>query len=84
MKITLLPTADETPNTEAPLRPIVGYFLDEDSQWVANLSCGHTQHVRHDPPWQNRPWTQTDEGRESMLGHRLPCRLCLEEANAAL
>ncbi|MFB8831117.1 DUF3565 domain-containing protein [Azotobacter sp. CWF10] len=23
---------------------------------MAVLSCGHTQHLRHQPPWQNRPW----------------------------
>jgi len=40
---------------------IVGFHLDEDlaqqcCSWVADLACGHTQHVRHDPPWQNRTW----------------------------
>jgi hypothetical protein len=23
---------------------------------VAELSCGHTQHLRHQPPWQSRAW----------------------------
>ncbi|MBL0937642.1 MAG: DUF3565 domain-containing protein [Gemmatimonadaceae bacterium] len=49
---------------------------DKESQWVAELSCGHTQHVRHEPPWQTRPWTQTDEGRRSFLGTLLECPLC--------
>ena len=57
-------------------RPIVGYHLDDEGRWVAELACGHFQHVRHDPPWQNRPWTQTPEGRDSMRGHPLACRKC--------
>src|SRR5262249_8363555 len=24
--------------------------------WVAELECGHNPHVRHDPPWECRPW----------------------------
>ncbi|WP_232296350.1 DUF3565 domain-containing protein [Terriglobus sp. TAA 43] len=48
---------------------------------MADLACGHTQHVRHDPPWQSRPWTQTEEGRQSMLGHTLPCKLCEQAVN---
>ena len=56
--------------------PIVGYHLDEEDHWVAELECGHNQHVRHDPPFVNRPWVATEAGRESMLGYRLDCRKC--------
>jgi len=55
---------------------IVGYHLDDEGHWVAELACGHFQHVRHDPPWQNRPWTQTPEGRDAMRGRLLACRKC--------
>ena len=55
---------------------IVGYHLDDDDHWVAELACGHFQHVRHDPPWQNRPWTQTSDGRDAMRGRTLACRKC--------
>jgi hypothetical protein len=58
------------------LRAIVGFRLDEEGQWVAELACGHTQHVRHQPPWQVREWTQTQAGRESRLGTTLDCPLC--------
>ena len=57
-------------------RPIVGYHLDEDGHWVAELACGHFQHVRHDPPWQNRPWTRTAEGRAAAIGQMLACIKC--------
>ena len=57
-------------------QPITGFHLDEESHWVAELACGHNQHVRHDPPWQNRPWTQTPEGRAGVVGQRLECRKC--------
>ena len=33
---------------------IIGFHLDEENDWVADLACGHGQHVRHNPPWQKR------------------------------
>lgn len=57
-------------------RRIVGFHQDEERHWVAELECGHTQHVRHDPPWVNRPWVTSAEGRAGMLGFMLNCRLC--------
>jgi hypothetical protein len=64
---------------ERPPRRIIGYHADDDGQWVAELECGHTQHVRHDPPWQVRPWTQTAEGRAAHLGTFLACAGCADE-----
>jgi hypothetical protein len=55
---------------------IIGYHLDELQDWVAELECGHNQHVRHNPPWINRPWVVNPEGRRRMLGRRLPCKKC--------
>lgn len=63
-------------NDERPMRRITGYHLDSDRQWVAELECGHTQHVRHDPPWQVRPWTQAAAGRVAHLGTTLACANC--------
>jgi hypothetical protein len=45
---------------------------------VAELECGHGQHVRHDPPWQVREWVTTDEGRAQHLGTTLDCVRCVE------
>lgn len=58
---------------------IVGFHLDEQGHWVANLTCGHAQHVRHDPPWQNRPWVLTEQGRKEKLGRMLECKKCEEK-----
>jgi len=55
---------------------IVGFHLDEEEQWVAELQCGHCQHVRHNPPWQNRPWVLSEEQRASKLGMPLECVKC--------
>lgn len=55
---------------------IVGFHRDEHGDWVAELACGHGQHMRHDPPWQSRPWTTTAQGRASKLGSALYCRKC--------
>jgi hypothetical protein len=68
--------------TAAMERRIVGFHRDAEAHWVAELECGHGQHVRHDPPWQSRPWVTTVEGRESRLGMRLDCRRCDDEAAA--
>lgn len=56
--------------------PIVNYHKDEHNDWVAELGCGHVQHVRHNPPWVNRPWVTTADGRKLMIGHKLPCKKC--------
>lgn len=56
--------------------PIIGYHKDEENDWVAELACGHNQHVRHNPPWQLRPWVTTEEGRKEHLGNRLNCKKC--------
>lgn len=61
-------------------RRIVGYHRDAEEHWVAQLECGHNQHVRHNPPWQNRPWVITAEGRAAVLGSPLRCIKCVEGA----
>lgn len=57
-------------------RTITGFRQDEEGQWVAELACGHSQHVRHDPPWQVRPWVTTQATREARIGTVLSCSLC--------
>ena len=59
-------------------QPITAFHQDEEQHWVADLACGHTQHVRHDPPWQSRPWVVTPEGRASKLGRTVDCKKCDE------
>lgn len=67
-------------NASVPPRTIVGFVQDDESHWVAQLSCGHRQHVRHEPPLQSRPWVLTEEGRQSRVGSSLPCMHCLTDA----
>lgn len=57
-------------------QPITGYHKDEEDHWVAELKCGHNQHVRHNPPWMVRTWVTTEEGRKSRLGLELDCKKC--------
>lgn len=57
-------------------QPITGYHQDELGDWVAELACGHGQHVRHKPPFFNRPWVMTAAGRASRLGLQLNCVRC--------
>jgi len=58
------------------LRHITGFHQDEEHHWVADLECGHGQHVRHRPPWEVRPWVLTEEGRQKMVGTTLRCMIC--------
>jgi tellurite resistance-related uncharacterized protein len=55
---------------------ICGFHQDEVGDWVAELHCGHTQHMRHKPPWQNRPWVQSASERAEHLGADIECSLC--------
>ena len=55
---------------------IVGFHVDDAGDWVAELACGHGQHMRHKPPWQQRPWVTTEAGRQGKLGTELDCSLC--------
>lgn len=56
--------------------PVIGFGRDSGAEWMARLSCGHNQHVRHDPPWQDRAWVLTAHGRSMHLGHALDCTKC--------
>src|SRR5262245_14862051 len=60
-------------------RKITGFHLDGAGHWVAELECGHMQHVRHDPPLVSRPWILTGAGRASRLGEVLQCSDCQDE-----
>jgi tellurite methyltransferase len=55
---------------------ITGFHQDQAGDWVAELGCGHTQHMRHRPPWLVRVWVTTTEGRQSKLGAAIDCPLC--------
>jgi tellurite resistance-related uncharacterized protein len=57
-------------------RAITGYHRDDVGDWVAELDCGHNQHVRHRPPFQVREWVLTDEGRSARRRQPLDCPLC--------
>jgi Protein of unknown function (DUF3565) len=63
-------------------RKIIDFHQDEEGHWVADLECGHGQHVRHNPPWLTRPWVMTAEGRQSRLGVILECKKCEEESRS--
>ena len=52
--------SDIAPGPAIP-RKIVGFHQDEERHWVADLECGHTQHVgttrlgKHDRGSQRKP-----------------------------
>lgn len=67
---------EDSGGANAMRQPIVGYHRDEEEHWVARLACGHNQHVRHQPPWTERPWVTGEAGRRSRLGLELECVKC--------
>jgi len=49
---------------------------DDAGEWVAELSCLHTQHVRHAPPFRLAPWVLDEAQRQAHVGSVLDCPLC--------
>ncbi|MEX3775546.1 DUF3565 domain-containing protein [Pseudomonas sp. MYb118] len=66
--------------TATPDSNITGFHQDEDGHWVAELSCGHTQHLRHQPPWQSRAWVLDPAQRAAKIGQRFACGWCAQGA----
>jgi hypothetical protein len=59
---------------------ISGFHQDEESFWVAELECGHNQHVRHNPPMTLRPWVNGENIRKQRVGTFLSCKTCDSES----
>jgi hypothetical protein len=57
---------------------VVDFRQDEEGHWIAMLSCGHTQHLRHQPPWQSRAWVNDPEQRRAMTGQSFRCGWCAQ------
>ncbi len=75
-----LPESERNPDKRAcSNRPTVtGFHQDEDGHWVAELSCGHTQHLRHLPPWQSRAWVLDPAQRIEKIGQSFDCGWCAQ------
>jgi Protein of unknown function (DUF3565) len=65
-------------------RCITAFHQDPEHHWVADLECGHSQHVRHDPPWQLREWVLTEDSRRARIGTTLNCVVCDAEVARSL
>jgi hypothetical protein len=61
---------------------ILGFHQDAAGDWVAELACGHRQHLRHRPPWEVRPWVTDPDARAARVGAPIACPLCDAEAAA--
>lgn len=58
------------------IRQITGFHQDDAGDWVAQLTCLHNQHVRHDPPFREREWVLSEGSRRERLGSPIDCPLC--------
>ncbi|GAB4363538.1 MAG: hypothetical protein Kow0042_01470 [Calditrichia bacterium] len=61
-------------------RKIYGFHQDQLGDWVAELECGHTRHLRHNPPWTERPFLESESRRTKFIGTELDCKTCEELA----
>ena len=80
-------TRESEPDTDGRPRAasvrVLDFRQDEHGHWVAVLSCGHTQHLRHQPPWQNRAWVLNAEQRLVRRGERFNCGWCAADHQGA-
>jgi hypothetical protein len=67
-----------------PERKIVAFHQDGQGDWIADLECGHSVHIRHNPPWQDRPWVITTEWRSAYLGREVGCKKCADLNSSGL
>ncbi len=51
-------------------RTIIGFHRDTEGERAAEMDGGHSQHVRHRPPFQIRPWIVDEARRSEHLGTR--------------
>ncbi|WP_426112529.1 DUF3565 domain-containing protein [Pseudomonas sp. DSP3-2-2] len=68
--------SDGRPILENPT--VIGFRQDEQGHWIAMLSCGHTQHLRHQPPWQSRAWVLDPAQRAQKIGQSFHCGWCAQ------
>lgn len=57
-------------------RTMIGFRRGDDGDWVAELSCLHAQHIRHEPPFSEAAWIEDAEERRRRVGEPLDCPLC--------
>jgi tellurite resistance-related uncharacterized protein len=55
---------------------IARFHQDGAGDWVAELACGHARHMRHRPPFETRPWVQSEAERSQRIGADIDCVLC--------
>nr|WP_093106938.1 DUF3565 domain-containing protein [Pseudomonas sp. Z003-0.4C(8344-21)] len=65
-------------NPDKRVSTIKGFHQDEEGHWVVELSCGHTQHLRHQPPWQSRAWVLDPAQRIEKTGQPFACGWCAQ------
>ncbi|WP_084596197.1 DUF3565 domain-containing protein [Pseudomonas massiliensis] len=59
-------------------RCVTGFDQDGHGDWFVRLCCGHTQHLRHAPPWQSRPWVLDPHARARRIGQPFACGWCAQ------
>ncbi|MBF8746664.1 DUF3565 domain-containing protein [Pseudomonas putida] len=77
------PDCDRSSIEQRSISRIVGFRQDEDGHWVVELDCGHSQHLRHQPPWQARPWVLDAGQRAQRIGQPFACGWCAQGADGA-
>ncbi len=61
---------------QALKRTIASFHQDEQGDWVADFDCLHSQHMRHRPLLENRPWVLEEPQRMAKVGTAVECSAC--------
>ncbi|GJL83823.1 MAG: hypothetical protein DHS20C01_34570 [marine bacterium B5-7] len=55
---------------------VSGFSQDSAGDYIIHLDCGHRQHVRHSPPWQERSFVIDGASRRARIGTTWDCPWC--------
>ncbi|MBA1201928.1 DUF3565 domain-containing protein [Pseudomonas capeferrum] len=77
------PECERASENARPVSRVQGFHRDAEGHWVVELSCGHTQHLRHQPPWQARPWVLDPRQRDERIGQPFACGWCAQGVDSA-
>ena len=58
------------------IRSITGFLPDGSDGWQAELICLHRHPIRHRPPFHQRAWVTSEQGRTEHLGTLIDCEEC--------
>ncbi len=60
------------------VRTIESLRRESEHAVVLRLGCGHTRHVRHNPPLSDHPWVVDQAASAEKVGQAIECGACVQ------